>query len=203
MTDRQINTQPETASKSRLPLVVLAISLLAFFCWAAWDWQQALPPEAVNNATFVGRASCVNCHQQQASLFHGSHHDRAMELATEETVLGDFDDAEFTRLDVTTKMFRRDGKYYMNAEGPDGQFHDYHIEWTFGIEPLQQYMTKFPDGRVQVLPASWDVVKKQWFAVTPPDVPDSRIEHDDPLHWTGLAQNWNTMCADCHSTNLQ
>ncbi|MEQ8838220.1 MAG: multiheme c-type cytochrome, partial [Lacipirellulaceae bacterium] len=196
------NREEETASNRR-PLIILALIATAMLGYLFLDWQTALPPEAVKQATFVGRQSCVKCHQEEARAYHGSHHDRAMELANEETILGDFDDAEFTWLGVTTKMFRRDGKYFMNAEGPDGEMHDYEIEWTFGIDPLQQYMTEFPDGRVQVLPASWDVHRKEWFAVTPPDVPDTRIEHDDPLHWTGIAQNWNTMCADCHSTNLQ
>ncbi|MEQ9563098.1 MAG: ammonia-forming cytochrome c nitrite reductase subunit c552, partial [Woeseiaceae bacterium] len=31
---------------------------------------------------------------------------------------------------------------------------------------------------------------------------DERIAHDDPLHWTALSQNWNYMCAECHSTDL-
>jgi nitrate/TMAO reductase-like tetraheme cytochrome c subunit len=55
---------------------------------------------------------------------------------------------------------------------------------------------------VQVLRESWDVANKKWFYVTPPDVTDERIEPGDPLHWTGIAQNWNTTCADCHSTDV-
>ena len=90
----------------------------------------------------------------------------------------------------------------VNTEGPDGADHDYEIKYTFGVRPLQQYMVEFPDGRVQVLRESWDIENKKWFYVTPPDVTDERIEPGDPLHWTGIAQNWNTTCADCHSTNV-
>jgi tetratricopeptide (TPR) repeat protein len=89
----------------------------------------------------------------------------------------------------------------VNAEGPDGNNHDYEVKWTFGVRPLQQYMVEFPDGRVQVLRVSWDTRKKQWFYVAPPDAEDERLAPGDPLHWTGLAQNWNTMCAECHSTD--
>ena len=74
-----------------------------------------------------------------------------MEIASEESVLGDFNDAEFTWFGVTTRLFRRDGKYMVNTEGADGKMHDYEIKYTFGINPLQQYMVEFPDGRVQVL----------------------------------------------------
>lgn len=174
--------------------------LAAGALWCAADWWVALPADA--RPRYVGRESCAACHQTQLDHWTGSHHDRAMELATADSVLGDFDNAEFTRLGVTTKFFRRDGKYFVNAEGPDGQLHDYEVKYTFGIDPMQQYMVEFPDGRVQVLRVSWDTRKKKWFEVTPSDVPDERLEPTDPLHWTGMAQNWNTMCADCHSTDV-
>jgi len=110
--------------------------------------------------------------------------------------------AVFEYQGVTTRFFRRDSKYMVNTEGPDGQFHDYEIKYTFGVRPLQQYMVEFPDGRVQVLRESWDVKNKKWFYVQPPDVRNERILPGDPLHWTGITQNWNTTCADCHSTNV-
>ncbi len=126
-----------------------------------------------------------------------------MELASEEAILGDFNDTTFTWQGVTTRFFRQGEKFMVNTEGPDGKLHDYEIKYTFGIDPLQQYMIEFPDGRVQVLSVSWDVHKHEWFMVTPPDVLDERILPGDPLHWTGIAQNWNTMCAECHSSNVQ
>ena len=39
---------------------------------------------------------------------------------------------------------------------------------------------------------------QRWFHLYPAE----RITSGDPLHWTGPNQNWNYMCADCHSTNL-
>lgn len=180
-----------------LGAVGLAITLITA------DWYSAEPIDALVNATYIGRESCIECHQAEHEEFVGSHHDRAMELATEEAVIGDFDDVVFERLGVTTKLFRRSDEYWVNTEGPDGEYHDYKIEYTFGVDPLQQYMVKFPDGRVQVLRVSWDTHKQEWFYVPPPDVPNERLLPDDPTHWTGLAQNWNTMCADCHSTDLQ
>jgi predicted CXXCH cytochrome family protein len=168
----------------------------------ARDWYVAFPPDALERAKFVGRATCAECHAAQHQLWIGSDHDRAMELATDESVLGDFNDTTFTRLGVTTRFFRRDGAFMVNTEGPDGQLHDYQVKYTFGVDPLQQYMIEFPRGRVQVLRVSWDTRQKKWFEVTPPDVPNERIAAGDPVHWTGIGQNWNTTCADCHSTNV-
>ena len=188
---------------SKLAKAVVAVGIVGLASKGAWDWYTVLPPEAMTNAQYVGRATCAECHKAQQEKWQGSHHDRAMELATDESVLGDFNDTKFERLGATTRFFRRDGKFFVNTEGPDGQNADFEIKYTFGIDPLQQYMIEFPKGRVQVLRVSWDTHKKQWFEVTPPDATDEHLKADDPLYWTNVAQNWNTTCAECHSTNLK
>ena len=122
-----------------------------------------------------------------------------MQEATPETVLGDFNDTAFTHFGVTSRFFQRDGRFFVNTEGPDGAPADFELTYAFGVEPLQQYLAPFPGGRLQSLSIAWDTERNQWFHL----YPDERIKPDDPLHWTGRYQNWNLMCADCHSTNLR
>ena len=143
----------------RLALIVLGCLLAGGGAWSAADWYLAYPVDA--RPTFVGGSSCTECHKDQEHSWHGSDHDRAMEVASDETVLGDFNDSEFTRFGVTTRFFRRDGKFMVNTEGPDGEMQDFEIKYTFGVRPLQQYMVEFPDGRVQVLRVSWDTVQER------------------------------------------
>jgi tetratricopeptide (TPR) repeat protein len=185
----------------RRPAIVFAVLLTAFAAWAAADWYSSSPEGALRAATYVGRTSCITCHAAEAAAWTGSHHDLAMGVATDESVLGDFNDVEFTHLDERTRFFRDGKRFMVTAEGPDGEYHDYEVAYTFGVHPLQQYMVKFPDGRVQVLRVSWDVERKKWFYVAPIDVANERIPAGDPFHWTGFAQNWNTMCAECHVTD--
>jgi predicted CXXCH cytochrome family protein len=192
---------PLSARSLRRPVVGLAVLLAAFSAWAAADWFVSEPADALTTAQYVGRQSCIQCHQREAALWTGSDHDNAMAAATDETVLADFNNTEFTRFDETTRFFRDGKKFMVNAEGPDGKNHDFEVKYTFGVRPLQQYMVEFPDGRIQVLRVSWDVKNKKWFYVAPADAADERIKPDDPLHWTGLGQNWNTMCAECHVTD--
>ena len=161
------------------------------------DWWTCLPTTA--RAQYVGRKSCVECHADQARAFADSHHDKAMDLATEKTVLADFNDATFEHKGVLSRFYRKDGKYFVNTEGPDGQPGDFEIKYVLGFDPLQQYMVEFPDGRVQVLHISWDTHQKRWFHVNPAE----DIPHHDWLHWTKAGGNWNYMCAECHTTNLQ
>ena len=155
-------------------------------------------------ATYVGGTACATCHQTQADAWAGSHHDLAMQEATEETVLGDFDDASFTHLGVTTTFYRDGDRFIVRTEGPDGQPAEYEVEFTFGVTPLQQYLVPFPGGRHQVLTVAWDTRPasdggQRWFHL----YPDERVSPGDPLHWTRVSQNWNYMCAECHSTGLE
>jgi hypothetical protein len=126
-----------------------------------------------------------------------------MQQAIAETVFGDFDEASVTYHGVTSRFFRRDGRFFVNTDGPDGNLADFAIAYTFGVFPLQQYLVEFPDGRLQALPIAWDARPKdaggqRWFHL----YPDEPIRHGDALHWSGINQNWNFMCAECHSTDV-
>jgi len=156
------------------------------------------------DATFVGRVVCSTCHAEQDQRWRGSHHDLAMQVADEQTVRGDFENATFTYGNVTTTFFRRDGKFFVHTDGPDGQLHDYEVAYTFGVMPLQQYLIAFPGGRYQALGIAWDsrpqdAGGQRWFHL----YPEQRLAPGNPLHWTGIDQTWNYQCAECHSTNLQ
>lgn len=120
-----------------------------------------------------------------------------MQDASEQTVLGNFADARFSYAGVTSRFFRRDGKFFVSTDGPDGKLADFEIKHTFGVEPLQQYLIELPGGRLQALSIAWDVKGKRWFHL----YPGERIDYRDELHWTGLAQNWNYMCGECHATD--
>jgi predicted CXXCH cytochrome family protein len=121
-----------------------------------------------------------------------------MDVAMVDTVLGDFDNAKFTSKGVTSTFFKHGDRFFVNTEGPGGEMGDFEITHTFGHEPLQQYLVPFPGGRLQCLSIAWDSDLGEWFDL----YPDQVIPPDDWLHWTRAAQNWNGMCAECHSTNL-
>jgi len=118
-------------------------------------------------------------------------------------VLGDFNDASVEHFGVRSRFFRQDGRFFVETDGPDGNLGTFQIKYTFGIDPLQQYLVEFSDGRLQALSLAWDSRPKQnggqhWFHL----YPNEQVGHDDALHWTKLNQNWNFMCAECHSTGV-
>jgi Flp pilus assembly protein TadD len=155
------------------------------------------------SADYVGREVCAGCHVAEAKAWRGSHHDLAMQPAADSTVLGNFADATFTERGVTSKFFRRDRGFWVSTSGPDGALREYPIAYTFGVDPLQQYLIAFPGGRYQCLGIAWDSRPsgqggQRWFSL----YPDTVLAPGSRLHWTGVDQTWNHMCAECHSTNV-
>jgi hypothetical protein len=164
----------------------------------------ATSARAATPASFVGTAVCAECHADADATWRGSHHALAMQVADDATVLGNFEGAKLTNFGVTSTFTKKDGKYWIRTAGPDGKLADYEVLYTFGVAPLQQYLVAFPDGRFQAPPLAWDTRPKseggqRWFSLQP----DEAIPPGDLLHWTGVAGNWNQMCASCHSTDLR
>ena len=191
----------------------LLMLLLALTTITGWDWiinlmkappgqSEGYGPAAVGE--FVGRQVCADCHPKEHRLWQESHHDLAMQAATESTVLGNFESAAFNYAGITSTFFKRDNKFFVRTDGPEGKLQEYEIAYTFGAVPLQQYLIEFPGGRYQALSICWDTRPSEeggqhWFHL----YPDEEVTHEDPLHWTGLYHNWNHMCAECHSTNVR
>jgi len=153
---------------------------------------------------YVGSGACVSCHVDQAERWRRSQHHDAMAEARGDKVLGNFSDSTFTYAGTTSTFFTRDGRFFVRTDGRDGRLAEFAIEYTFGVYPLQQYLVEFPDGRIQALSIAWDSRAKKdggqrWFHLYPTE----RVTHGDELHWTRPAQNWNFMCADCHSTGVR
>jgi tetratricopeptide (TPR) repeat protein len=200
VTESRIPPDPDFALRpwKRLGVVSLAaIALLIPLGFARYKVDRPAPVD--EHATFVGAASCNECHAKVYDKWMTSYHAQAMAPATEATVRGNFGDATFDYFGTTSRFYRKDGGFWVRTEDESGGLKDYRIEFVFGVYPLQQYLIRFPQGRLQSLTVAWDDVKKRWYHL----YPDAKIAPGDWLHWTRGAQNWNGMCSECHSTNLR
>ena len=177
-------------------VIVLTIPLSLLMNRSSGETQG---PEAV----FVGGKACIECHQKEFRLWKASDHDRAMSVASDSTMLGDFNNAEITSGGVTSRFYKRDGKFYVFTQGPGGEMKEFQLTHTFGVRPLQQYLVPFENGKFQCLPIAWNTIEKKWFDMAAMVYKPGDLKPDNWLYWTNQAQNWNSMCAECHSTNLQ
>ncbi len=201
--------------------VAWALGLLLLLCvaLAAW-WLQSRAPAGRATAPAVAEAAaasaavsttamirpayvdnqlCVGCHQDAGKAWQQSHHFMAMAPPSDATVRGDFANTSFKHQGVTSRFFKRDGKFIVNTDGPDGKLADFEIKYTFGIDPLQQYLIETPGGRLQPLTIAWDTTKRRWFHL----YPHEKAPPGDVMHWTGRYQTGNTMCIACHTTGYE
>lgn len=191
-------------NKKTLPIIgIISLGILTYtiihLTKSNENYQKIDDTNNPTTATYVGPESCKQCHQEAYQQWQQSHHFRAMEIASDSTVLGNFNQAQYTADGITSRFFKQNGNFYIHTQGNDGNYQNFQVLYTFGFYPLQQYLIAFDGGRLQVARQSWDSREKKWFH----QYENQYIPHDDWLHWTGNAQNWNLMCAACHSTNLQ
>ncbi|HTO52612.1 MAG TPA: tetratricopeptide repeat protein [Myxococcota bacterium] len=146
--------------------------------------------EAPAALEFVGSEACGGCHGPEAADWRESQHSRAMQPA---------DDAHVLAATIGGPMRARRGHFSIQAIGPDGRLDSFAVRYTFGLDPLQQYLVELPGGRLQAFTTAWDVRARRWFEL----YPHEKLVPGDELHWTGRGQSWNYMCADCHSTDVQ
>ncbi|TLU67558.1 hypothetical protein FE810_01015 [Thalassotalea litorea] len=145
---------------------------------------------------------CTNCHQQQVTAWQQSDHAKAMAKVSEQTVLGNFNGVSVQHFSQTAKFFQKQNKYFMSLNHENNVV-EYEAKFVFGHFPLQQYLIEADGGRLQVFPFAWDSRNKddggqRWY----PMYADEDIKSADRLHWQQPMQNWNGMCADCHSDGL-
>jgi predicted CXXCH cytochrome family protein len=184
----------------KIHLILLVLSLVLFGCGKdKYQNSNSADTFHVQANTYIGSENCIDCHQEASENWKGSHHDLAMQVANDSTVLGDFNDVKIEIDGVKYFFYKKNNDFFVLVNEIDNTETEYKITYAFGVTPLQQYLVDFADGKKQVLRVTWDCIEKKWYHQYKGD----KIEPHDWLHWTRSAQNWNTMCAECHSTNLK
>ena len=200
--------EPPPASRHRGPWITAFALLVLAAGFGLWLSRSPVPtpapaaPEPVSAAApqahYVENTQCLGCHQPQATAWAGSHHAHAMAPATADSVRGDFDNTQFRHQGVTSRFFKRGDRFFVHTDGPDGKLADFEIKYSFGVEPLQQYLIDIGNGRLQPLQIAWNTQTKTWFHL----LPNEKAPPGDVLHWTGRYQTGNTMCIACNTTGF-
>jgi predicted CXXCH cytochrome family protein len=189
-------------------LAAACLWLAAPGCRKAENELASTPEEPVPDAAeapqkpahFIGSAACGECHAEVAARWRASDHARAMQKAAPESVLGNFAGATFRDGPVTWKFERGEG-FGVRSEGAEKGA--YQVAYTIGVDPLQQVLIAFPDGRLQPLHVAWDARPveaggQRWFSLDA-----THVAAGDPEHWKNPAMSWNAACADCHTTGFR
>lgn len=163
---------------------------ISLYCCIAW--AETSPAPAVANQP----ESCAACHQSEFKQWQASQHAAAMQVASEQTVLGAFDGQSLEHQGLRYRFLKDGGRFWITLNEPEQALRRLEARYTFGVYPLQQYLVAMSGGRMQALPIAWDSRSKaeggqRWYGL------------DSDLGWDHYAFTWNTSCAECHSTGLE
>jgi predicted CXXCH cytochrome family protein len=216
-------SQPETISLffdrgglSEFSRLAFGLALMSAWCWGCDSDGDHRSPAPTNHQakvtlapkeqpSFVSRSACGGCHQAEVEAWSTSHHARSMAEAGPTSIVGDLSKKVQSGVKEPKASLKRSGEtFVVTTEGRTGKIEDFRVRYTFGFHPLQQYLVDGDRGRLQPLRLSWDNRSaseggQRWFH----QYPEEDIPVGDLLHWTGANQNYNGMCADCHSTDLR
>ena len=160
---------------------------------------------------YVGSKRCRDCHWRKYDTWKNTLHSKFMQPVDKPSVIGDFkrnnkltvkvtnNSLRLAGEKVTTTMYKKEGKFYVNTIGPDWEFHDYEILYVIGIGRRQNYIAKFPNGAMHVLPVEWDVRKVRWVDF------NGLKDHypGDGKYWSELGSIWQLKCGGCHVTGIK
>lgn len=177
--------------------------------------EKVAATEAVKQPVFgepgyVGSTRCKDCHWLKHDTWKNTLHSKFMQPVNDYTVMGDFErnntltvtvsDAspKLAGETVTSTMFNKDGKYYVNTIGPDWELHDYEISHVIGLGRTQDYLSTFPNGEIHVLPVQWNIKTASWTDLN--GMGNNLI--GDGEYWSDSESIWQFKCGGCHVTGM-
>lgn len=178
--------------RSRL-IVLLVLQLTGLWCSATASSNQ-----------YIGSDSCKNCHQVEYQQWQTSDHHKAMQTPNAQSVLGDFANKTVEFHNITSRFFIEDNQYFIETLNKHGNRQTFPVIYTFGFSPLQQYILDTGNGHMQAFNVAWDTRAKlqggqRWYHLQA----DESITSDHPFFWQRHFQNWNSRCAECHTTGYE
>lgn len=202
--------------RRRLTGVLLAAGLIWLAMGAAIGWigfrnerdaSAATSPDdrplEVAGPGYITSDSCKSCHPSQYNSWHRSYHRQMTQVATPQTVLGDFENRSVDSEGHNYRLFRCGEQFWVEMDWIEtkalkprkpGRIERQIVQIT-GSHHMQIYW--FPSGVTRILeqlPIVWLNAENRWVPrnacfLMPPDAPA-----------TTEPGRWNVACLHCHTT---
>jgi hypothetical protein len=150
---------------------------------------------------FVGSVRCQSCHTAEHASWSLKAHSVAMQEATSQTILGDFRDVTFEGDGISAMLTQEGARFFVETPNAQGQNQKLSVDYVLGSKRSQEYLTQLPDGRLQILPLSYSIKAKRWFA--PLSLTIGVLSRLSPFSWTNARRTFNRECFDCHLTGME
>ena len=180
-----------------------------------WSGDAAAPPNRpveLPTGDYVGSAACRSCHPDQHSAWYGSYHRTMTQVATEESVLGDFNNVQLSGKDIDVRLFKDGGQFLVELDlrnlgikGAPELKGVFPVVLTTGSHHRQAYWMVDPiESQLMVLPYMYLRAERRWIP-----------RHSGYIGTTGLGDTpekeifrseygrWSVICIKCHTTHAQ
>jgi predicted CXXCH cytochrome family protein len=176
-------------------MVVLRLTYLFGSLGLLFVFTAALQVQGKSDEGYVGAEACAKCHAVINHDWEESRHRRTMQPATNHSVKGDFAQGRVVLRGTTYLLQYRDNNYYITESDLSGKPSEHRVEYTLGDRRFQHYLTTLPDGRIILVPPTWDMTRKKWAFDL--DIGNPEEGSGDPI------QVWNKSCYSCHVSRGQ
>lgn len=191
-----------------LGLVLLASGGILWWVLRPPEWERSVPVSGVLPADLMRRSSfppaaaqdCKACHLEQFEDWSHSQHAHANRLVSPLLDAKAFNPTRTFREGLlTTEVSEQRGRFVVRQNFSDSPPSFHRAVAVIGVEPLIQYLTPFPGGRLQVINPAYDPKKRDWFDIFQGE---PRQPHEWGF-WKNQGMNWNSQCAYCHTTSFE
>jgi len=174
------------------------VRLVALGCLGLWLAGCSRPVEPV--AQYAGSESCRECHEKFYKLWAPSHHGKALQPWSAELAADVPPQAESIEVEgLQYRAFVSPERGWMSEDGE----REYDIAYAMGGKNFYNFLTLLEDGRLQVMPLSYDKRSGAWVNTT-----DSMLRHfddgrvDTALPWRDSMLTFNAACFSCHVSQI-
>jgi len=198
-----------------LRLFLLIVGMVALLFGAlVWrllqppEWERPVPVSEVLPRGLLEKSSfppaealaCKPCHLTQFEDWKSSQHAHANRLVSPLLDGPAFNPTRsFKEGLLATEVSETRNRLIVRQTGPEEGVSFHRAVAVIGVEPLVQYLTPFPRGRLQVVNPAYDPKKRDWFDIYKGE---PRQAHEWGF-WKNQGMNWNSQCAYCHTTGFE
>ena len=188
-----------------LGLSILIISTQFLWTDQPLDSERAVTnrPTQVPTGNYVGSAACQSCHPQNHATWHDSYHRTMTQVATEKSVIGNFNNVRLSGKDLNVRLFRQGNQFLVEMNLSNPRFTGvYPVVMTTGSHNRQAYwLASSPNSPPMILPWMFLRAEQKWIPrhsayINPmclQEFPELAVLKTD-------SGRWGYNCIKCHAT---
>lgn len=152
---------------------------------------------------YAGSAACKSCHPHNHATWHDSYHRTMTQVASEQSVIGDFDNVRLSGKDLEVRLFKRGQQFLAEFKVSNPSFGGvYPVVLTTGSHTRQAYWLADESGEaLAILPFMYFKAERMWMPRHSGYInPEFRQSRPELVTFKKNFGRWRRDCIKCHTT---